>query len=75
MENKPVLPPYLSILLTIHRDIVYDGAIRYSDFCLWCDRNHVTEEQFAYYWLVLIVAMGEVYKWQKKSRTESSHKK
>jgi hypothetical protein len=64
LDNKPVLPDYLQVLLIIYRDLVFDGAIRYSDYCLWCDRNRVSGEQFGYLWEVLLVALNRVYEWK-----------
>lgn len=72
LENRPTVPDYLQIVFTIHRDLLYDGCIKFADYCLWCDRRGIRGFQFDYLWEVLLVAMGEVYSWKK---TESLQKK
>jgi hypothetical protein len=71
LASKPELPDYLQVVLAIHNDLTTDGHIRFTDFCAWCDRFGVGDEQLGYLWEVLRTAHNMVHEWKQKPAESS----
>lgn len=71
---KPEVPSYLQIVLTAHSDLTAEGYIKFSEYCLWCDRFGIRGVQFEYLWDVLKAAHNQVYEWKAQNDKSSQQK-